>query len=281
MLCDFKIPLHNNTLYFTCYYTKCMLKCITYKANLTAYIYWGGFVKRYYVFIFLFSTVIIALCCWLIYYTSENSVITSASVKEKKELTVIIDAGHGGYDGGAVGADGTYEKQLNLEIAKKLEEILKSYGISTVMTRTDDNSIHSENAVTIREQKVSDIRNRMKIMDSTENCIFVSIHQNSFTQSKYSGTQVFYSPNTTSSYILAEEIQSSVKNIIQPENDRQIKKCGSSVYLLYNAKKTAVLVECGFMTNTDELNLLKNEEYQLKMAFSIANGIVNYINKGS
>ena len=97
-----------------------MLKCITYKANLTAYIYWGGFVKRYYVFIFLFSAVIITLCCWLIYYTSENSVITSASVKGKKELTVIIDAGHGGYDGGAVGADGTYEKQLNLEIAQKL-----------------------------------------------------------------------------------------------------------------------------------------------------------------
>ena len=258
-----------------------MIKCITYKAKLTAYIYWGGFVKRYYFFILVFSLIIISVCCYFIYITADNTVLTSADADYTDKVTVIIDAGHGGYDGGAVGADGTFEKQLNLEIAQKLDDILKCYGIATLMTRTDDNSIHSKNAVTIREQKVSDIRNRMKIMDSTENCIFVSIHQNSFTQSKYSGTQVFYSPNTTSSYDLAQEIQTSVKNIIQPDNERQIKKSTSSVYLLYNAKKTAVLVECGFMTNPNELNMLKNEEYQLKMAFSIADGIINYLNKGS
>jgi N-acetylmuramoyl-L-alanine amidase len=238
-------------------------------------------VKKYYLYIIIFSLVIVSFCCYLIYFISENSVITSAESKNNNAVTVIIDAGHGGYDGGAVGVDGTYEKQLNLEIAQKLDKILNCYGISTLMTRTDDNSIHSDGAVTIREQKVSDIRNRMKIMNNTENCIFVSIHQNSFTQSKYTGTQVFFSPNTTSSYELAESIQDAVKTMLQPENKRQIKKCGNSVYLIYNAKKTAVLVECGFITNPDELCLLKNEDYQLKMAFSIADGIINYLNKGS
>ncbi len=237
--------------------------------------------KKYYLYIIIFSLVIVSFCCYLIYFISENSVITSAESKNNNAVTVIIDAGHGGYDGGAVGVDGTYEKQLNLEIAQKLDKILNCYGISTLMTRTDDNSIHSDGAVTIREQKVSDIRNRMKIMNNTENCIFVSIHQNSFTQSKYTGTQVFFSPNTTSSYELAESIQDAVKTMLQPENKRQIKKCGNSVYLIYNAKKTAVLVECGFITNPDELCLLKNEDYQLKMAFSIADGIINYLNKGS
>lgn len=236
--------------------------------------------KRYSLFIILFSVIIICLCGFLIYFTAESSIITSSEPFKAEDITVIIDAGHGGADGGAVGYDGTAEALINLSVSKDIVEILNSFGIKTVMTRTDENSIHSENAVSLREQKVSDIHNRMKIMNETDNCIFVSIHQNSFENSTLWGTQVFYSPNTTSSPELADCIQSSVVKLIQPDNKRVIKKCGKSVYLLYNAKKTSVLVECGFMTNKTELDELKTEEYQRKMAFSIAMGIIDYINKG-
>ena len=195
--------------------------------------------------------------------------------------TFIIDAGHGGIDGGAIGADGTPEKDINLQISLYLNEILKSYGFNTVMIREDDRSVHSDSAKTVREIKVSDIHNRMSVMENTDNCIFISIHQNSYNSSKYWGTQVFYSPNTLESKLLADEIQQSVVSLLQSNNERQIKECGKSVYLLYYAKKPAVLVECGFITNYSDLELLKNEEYQRKMAFSVANGILNYVNKGS
>jgi len=195
--------------------------------------------------------------------------------------TFVIDAGHGGIDGGALGVDGTPEKDINLSIALCLNEILRSYGFNTVMIREDDRSVHSEGAETVREIKVSDIHNRMKVMESTDNCIFISVHQNSYNSSKYWGTQLFYSPNTPESKTLAGEIQQSVVSLLQNNNERQIKECGKSVYLLYYAKKPAVLVECGFITNYNDLELLKNEEYQRKMAFSIADGILNYVNKGS
>ena len=117
-------------------------------------------------------------------------------------------------------------------------------------------------------------------MDDTDNCIFLSVHQNSYTDPKYSGTQVFYSPNSTISAEIADCIQNSVKNNLQNDNERRIKKSTKDIYLLYNAKKPAVLVECGFMTNKNELELLKTEEYQRKMAFLIATGILDYINKG-
>ncbi len=195
--------------------------------------------------------------------------------------TFIIDAGHGGIDGGAIGADGTPEKDINLQISLYLNEILRSYGFNTVMIREDDRSVHSDSAKTVREIKVSDIHNRMSVMENTDNCIFISIHQNSYNSSKYWGTQVFYSPNTLESKLLADEIQQSVVSLLQSNNERQIKECGKSVYLLYYAKKPAVLVECGFITNYSDLELLKNEEYQRKMAFSVANGILNYVNKGS
>lgn len=203
---------------------------------------------------------------------------TSASVQpDSLETVVIIDAGHGGEDGGAVAADGTEEQHINLSIAKLLEEQLHVLGIQTAMTRTDENSIHDADKKTIRERKVSDIHNRMAILDNTPNAILVSIHQNKFADTSLWGTQVFYSPNTTSSPALAQCIQESVQTLLQPENKRQIKKSGSSIYLLYNAKKTAVLVECGFLSNPKENEQLKDESYREKMAFSIAMGILEYL----
>lgn len=228
-----------------------------------------------------FALVTVISVMMFVFLNIELGKRVQATANADEKPTFIIDAGHGGIDGGAIGADGTAEKDINLGISLYLNEILKSYGFNTVMIREDDRSVHSKNAKTVREIKVSDIHNRMSVMENTDNCIFISIHQNSYNSSKYWGTQVFYSPNTPESKILAEEIQQSVVSLLQNDNERKIKECGKSVYLLYYAKKPAVLVECGFITNYNDLELLKNEEYQRKMAFSVASGILNYLNKGS
>ena len=190
---------------------------------------------------------------------------------------IIIDAGHGGEDGGAVGIDGTAEKDLNLSISLKLNEILSAMGYQTRMVRTTDTSIHNADADTVRERKVSDIHNRAAIMNEYENCIYVSIHQNKYSGSSIWGAQTFYSPNNEESKELAQLIQASIANNVQPDNKRVIKQSGTNIYVLYNATKPAVMVECGFVSNANELEQLKDNEYQNKMAFAISNGIINYL----
>lgn len=190
---------------------------------------------------------------------------------------IIIDAGHGGEDGGAVGIDGTAEKDLNLSISLKLNEILSAMGYQTRMVRTTDTSIHNTDADTVRERKVSDIHNRAAIMNEYENCIYVSIHQNKYSGSSIWGAQTFYSPNNEESKELAQLIQASIANNVQPDNKRVIKQSGTNIYVLYNATKPAVMVECGFVSNANELEQLKDDEYQNRMAFAISNGIINYL----
>ena len=189
---------------------------------------------------------------------------------------VIIDAGHGGVDGGAVASDGTLEKDINLDIALRLNEILTEKGFTTILTRDGDYSVHDESADTVRKKKTSDLHNRLKIIESTENAIFVSVHQNYYTQSKYNGAQVFYSPNDTRSSMLAECIQKSIVKDIQPENTRQIKKSDSSIFLLYKATIPSVMVECGFLSNIEETEKLKTEEYRQRLAEAVCSGIIKY-----
>jgi len=222
--------------------------------------------------------VFILFICFLFYVYIFHTAQPTNATAETANRVVIIDAGHGGEDGGAVGVDGTVEQYINLQIAKYLEAQLTVFGVQTVMTRTTEDSIHDPNAATVRERKVSDIHNRMEIMETTPNAVFVSIHQNKFQNKSEWGTQVFYSPNTTASATLADCIQQSVTETLQPENTRVIKKTDSSIYLLYYAKKPAVLVECGFLSNPRELEKLKDETYQKQMAFSIALGILKYLN---
>ena len=150
-------------------------------------------------------------------------------------------------------------------------------GIKTLMTRNEDVSIHDETAETIRQKKVSDIKNRLKMINETEEAVFVSIHQNHFSNSKYSGTQVFYSKNHPHSQTLANYIRLPIISNLQPENSREIKQSGSEIYLLYHAKNPAVMVECGFLSNENETQKLKNNQYQQKLAFLIALGIVDYL----
>ncbi len=204
--------------------------------------------------------------------------VIDASVSVKEDIVVIIDAGHGGIDGGTQASDGTLEKEINLKIALKLNDILNSMGIKTMLTRDSDKSIHNDGAVTIREKKISDIKNRLQIVESTDNAVLVSIHQNYFTQSKYNGAQVFYSKNNPQSKTIAEIIQRNIADYIQRDNSREIKQSGSEIYLLHNVTAPAVMVECGFLSNTEEANKLKDDNYQQRMAFIIAISILDYIN---
>ncbi len=202
-----------------------------------------------------------------------------AAAKKNVFQTVIVDAGHGGPDGGTSAADGTLEKDINLQIAVKLNEMLKAMGFETVMIRDTDVSIHNDTANTIRQKKVSDLKNRLNIINNTDNAVFVSIHQNHFSDSKYSGTQVFYSKNNPLSDSLADSIRHSVISYLQTDNTREIKQSGTEIYLLHHAQIPAVMVECGFLSNINETENLKNEEYQQKIAFLIAVGIVDFFNK--
>ena len=202
----------------------------------------------------------------------------SASIKTNVLPCIIIDAGHGGEDGGAQTADGVLEKEINLDIAKRLETLFSALGFETKMTRTDDALSYDASCKTIREKKVSDIRARFSMMEQTPNAVFLSIHQNHYSEPKYAGAQVFYSANTAESPLLAEAIQRSIVRTLQPENERVIKPCGDEVYLLYHAKKTAVMVECGFLSNPQEASKLEDENYQTALSLCIVQGVLDYFN---
>lgn len=206
-----------------------------------------------------------------------NFSAAEASSMPITQKTVIVDAGHGGDDGGAIGIDGTVEKDINLDIALKLEKILKFYGFNVIMTRTQDVMTCDVGLDSLRKRKISDIHNRFELMRKNPDAIFISVHQNKFEDSSQHGTQVFYSGNDERSKELAEAIQTSVTLTLQRKNDRVVKKSGSGIYLLYHAKIPAVLVECGFISNSDEVKKLKDESYRMKLAILIADGLLKYL----
>lgn len=218
---------------------------------------------------------IILLIIFAIYAKHKNDAIGVFSQNPLKQ-TIIVDAGHGGADGGAIGVDGTIEKEINLQIANKLRCILQLYGYNVIMTREDDDSIHDESAKTIRQKKVSDIHNREKIIIENPDAVFISIHQNKYSDASVHGTQVFYSKNNPLSPSLAQNVQNSIVDNMQKDNYKKIKKSGTEIYLLYHSQIPSIMVECGFVSNSNDLSDLKDGEYQLKLAESIADGILNY-----
>ena len=188
----------------------------------------------------------------------------------------MANSAHGGFDSGAQAGDGTHEKDINLKISKNLKCFLEYFGFNVIMTRETDVSIESDNGK--KSKKSSDLYNRLNTMKDNPNAIFVSIHMNKFTSSSANGAQVFYAPNVPMSDLLADSIQTTIKELLQPQNERVIKKGSKSIYILNNATVPAIIVECGFMSNVQELSLLKDEKYQKKMAFSVLCGIINYYN---
>lgn len=183
--------------------------------------------------------------------------------------TLVIDAGHGGEDGGAVSVSGVSESELNLAVAKRLDGILGLCGVPSVMLRQEDVMLSDPGGKTMRARKVSDLHNRVKAVEEVENAILISIHQNSFTDPKYSGAQVFYAP-TADSQDFAERTQELLRVQLSPGNDRKAKPIPQTVYLMNHISCKAILVECGFLTNPSEDLLLQKPEYQLKLAATLA-----------
>ena len=187
---------------------------------------------------------------------------------------VILDAGHGGEDGGAVSITGVPESQINLEIVLKLRDILALYGADPVLLREEDRSLHDESASTLREKKSSDLKNRAAAVEAVEGATLISIHQNTYPASQYHGAQVFYAP-TQGSQALAERFQTTLREQLQPDNGRQAKEIPDSVYLMNHITCPAVLVECGFLTNPEEEAMLRDQDYQRQLAAVLAGAWLN------
>lgn len=205
---------------------------------------------------------------------------TSARAKSEETPIIIIDAGHGGEDGGTSSSSGIIEKNINLAISLNLKDFFETAGFNVIMTREDDNLIYDSSCTKMREKKVSDIHNRMKIINDNPNSIFLSIHQNHFEQSQYCGTQVFYSKGNPQSEAIAQVIQQNIAKALQPDNTRKIKPSGTEIYLLHNAKTPAVMVECGFLSNPGEAQKLTDDEYQTQISMVIFQSIVEYLSTG-
>lgn len=189
----------------------------------------------------------------------------SAPIQDRK--TIVIDAGHGGVDGGATSCTGVLESQFNLEIATSLRDLLHLLGMQTRMIRETDCSVYTQGE-TISQKKVSDLRERVRVVNSIEDCVLISIHQNHFSDSKYSGAQVFYA-STAGSKELSKRLQDCFKSTVNPDSRRQIKKA-DGIYLMQHINCTGALIECGFLSNPQEEYLLRTQNYQLKISAVIA-----------
>ena len=229
---------------------------------------------------FILSGALIVSACYFFGCFDSSSALTSSTPTgtQSKYKTVIIDAGHGGEDGGASSASGLIEKHLNLEISSILCEMLKDAGVSVVMTRTDDRLLYDRSVDFEGRKKKLDLAARLEVAKTYEESVFVSIHMNSFSDKRYSGLQVWYSPKCPESMVLAQKIQSNTRAKLQPNNKRSIKAADSKIFLLDNAISPAVLVECGFLSNPDEARLFESDEYKTKIAKVIFDSILEFLN---
>ncbi|MCH5315270.1 MAG: N-acetylmuramoyl-L-alanine amidase [Eubacterium sp.] len=221
--------------------------------------------------VLFFVLIIIFIACIIL-----SSLIDRAdkvnSVNVSDNSCIVIDAGHGGKDGGTIGADGALEKTINLDIALDLYDFFKVIGYNCELVRDGDYELYYEEEERVR----SDLYNRLDFVNSFENPTLISIHQNHFENEREWGMQIWYSPNDEISKLIADEILSFTNSNIQKDNKRQNKVSDSSYYILYKASAPSVMVECGFMSNNNENALLQDKNYQKKIAYSIAMGFNNY-----
>lgn len=200
---------------------------------------------------------------------SESSSLTGRSC-------IVIDAGHGGVDGGATSCTGVLESNINLEIALKLNDLLKFLGYETMMIRTTDVSVYTEGE-SIAAKKVSDLKQRVKFVNETPNALLISIHQNYFSQNQYSGAQVFYSAFNGSAE-LAKNLQLQLLGSINKGSKRQAKKA-TGIYLMEHIDAPGILIECGFLSNPEEEALLRNLSYQNKLCCIIASSVSMFLDR--
>ncbi len=188
---------------------------------------------------------------------------------------IVIDAGHGKPDEGAESSNGTTEAETNLKIALKLQNLLEQSGSTVILTRSDENAIYDLDKKTLRQKKISDIHNRVKIGNESSADIFVSIHLNKIPQQQYDGWQTFYNAESADGKKLAVSIQQNLNDSIQRENNR-VAKTIDNIYIIKHVEIPTAIVECGFLSNPEEEKLLLENEYQNKLAWGIYNGIIDY-----
>lgn len=218
----------------------------------------------------LAATFIVALA------VGDTAIYVNQTAPVRTGMTVIIDPGHGLPDGGTTSCTGILESELNLEISQRLKDLFNLFGVHTVLTRTGPDSVYTEGD-TIARKKISDTRNRVSMVNSIENAVLLSIHQNHFYDSRYSGAQVFYAGNEESK-ALATKLQTDLVAGLNPLSNRKAKK-STGVYLMEHIDCTGVLIECGFLSNQQEENLLRSSEYQKKLCAVIATSYLSYMNQ--
>lgn len=201
--------------------------------------------------------------------------VISQSLPPEREHCFIIDAGHGGVDGGATSCTGKLESAFNLEISLRLRDLLHFMGYQTRMIRTEDISVYTKGE-TIAQKKMSDLKERVRICSETDGAILLSIHQNTFSDSRYSGAQVFY-PATVGSDELAKDMQKALISTLNPGSKRNTKQA-EGVYLMEHISCPGVLIECGFLSNPEEEAKLRSEEYQKALCCVIAATATDFIN---
>ena len=220
----------------------------------------------------LITAIILFVYCRLM---SQAAVPTIAPA-EREDYTLVLDAGHGGLDGGAVAPDGTRESQLNLEIVLRMEKLCRLMGIPAVLTRASDSLDYPDNNLTIRQKKVWDQKNRVEQVAETENALLISIHQNTFPDSRPWGTEVLYA-RTEGSKELGEAVHAALVRCLNPENRRVAMPISDSIYLMRSVRCPAILVECGFLSNASDVDRLKSPAYQKQLSVIVLGTYLQYL----
>lgn len=203
-----------------------------------------------------------------------KSIMTDADIGDKN--IIVLDAGHGGMDGGCSTAEGKTEKVINLNVVLNAKDMMQLFGYEVETTRDTDTSIHDKGVEGIRNQKVSDMDNRLEIFNMHPNAICISIHQNTYTDPRYSGAQMFYSESNDNNQRFATIMQNKFVELLQPDNQREIKRCGSELFLCHYCSNPTIMIECGFLSNPEEAAKLTTKDYQQKVSFTVLAGLCEF-----
>jgi len=226
------------------------------------------------------GAIILALGAVCVLYISRDKPAMSTIGMLSSAEILVLDAGHGGEDGGAVSAAGVPESHINLQIVQKMEQLFTFVGESTTLTRTGPDAIYSGDAKTLREKKISDLNNRVEMINQTPRGFLISIHQNSLPGTKARGAQVFYNGAASGPW-LGETVQAALNDAVNAGNGKNAKAIDSTIYLMKNVQCPAILVECGFLSNRTETGQLLTGGYQLKLAVCIAAGFLQHDTEGA
>ena len=223
----------------------------------------------------IISTILlISLFVFVFQVASSKQTVQTVSLPVSNKV-IVLDAGHGKPDEGAQSSNGTTEAETNLKITLKVQSLLEQSGATVVLTRSDENAIYDLDKTTLRQKKISDIHNRVKIGNESSADIFVSIHLNKISQQQYYGWQCFYKQNDEKSTALAKSLQENLNDSIQKENKRVSMKL-DNVYIIKHVEIPISIVECGFLSNPEEETQLLSDDYQNRLAWGIYNGIIDF-----